>query len=179
MPIAEHDELVNEMVVVRFVDNFLCYVSDLLALIFATRPETLRSGEQERLDFILLYNTIEELRHALAEKRVERLAFLGMRELNEYLLERLKFPLASGDLLEDAVRLIEIRNIIVHNRAIVSAISARRVPSLSSHLGKRLKIPDIWKDRFFLRQLALDIDVRAAKKFDLPVAQLPPHPESI
>jgi len=71
---STHEPLLQEMVVVRFVDNFLCYLGELLALIFGTRPETLRSSEQERIDFVLQYDSMDELRAALAEKRVERLA---------------------------------------------------------------------------------------------------------
>jgi len=103
-----------------------------------------------------------------------------MSELNKYVDDRLGFALREGSALERAVRLVEIRNIIVHNRGVIGKISVRRIPSLAPLQGKRIGFTDkaIWEERFFLRQAALDIDVRAASKFGLPVTKLPPHPES-
>ena len=178
--IGLHRQLVYELVTTRFVDNFLSYVTELLELVFHSRPETLRSNEQERLDYILQFESIDTLRRSLAEKRVERLAFMGMRELNDYLKDRLGFVLLEGQNLERAVRLVEVRNIIVHNRAVVSKLSAKRIPALEPFVGKRLQFTDkeMWDNRLFLRHSALDIDVRAAKKFTLPVTELPAHPGS-
>src|SRR3989338_7696243 len=45
-------DLVRQLVYCGVVDNYLGYVSELLSLIFRTKPETLKSREQERLDEI-------------------------------------------------------------------------------------------------------------------------------
>src|SRR5713226_8225059 len=50
--------LLYEMLLCRAVDSYINYLAGLLALIFRTRPETLRSGAQERLDFILQHSTM-------------------------------------------------------------------------------------------------------------------------
>src|SRR6266511_3891545 len=73
--------LVLQMAVQRSVDNYLTYLSELLALLFRTRPETLRSSETVPLEEVLRHMSMDELIAALAERRVERLAYLGMADL--------------------------------------------------------------------------------------------------
>src|SRR5271154_3735248 len=54
----EYRQLLREVVICRQVDNFLTYISEFMALVFRTRPETLRSNETERLDLILAYSSM-------------------------------------------------------------------------------------------------------------------------
>ncbi|MDQ3686595.1 MAG: hypothetical protein M3430_13505 [Acidobacteriota bacterium] len=86
---SAHIPLMAELVLCRSIDNYLVYLSQLLALIFRTKPETLKSGEQERLDFILKHSSMDDLIGALAEKRVDKLAYMGMRDLARYFEEKL------------------------------------------------------------------------------------------
>lgn len=83
--------LLAEVLLSRAVDSYLTYVSELLSLVFKERPETLRSKEQVRIDFILSFNSMEELQEAVAERRVERLAYRGMAELVGWMKETLGF----------------------------------------------------------------------------------------
>ena len=174
--------LITEVVIGRVVDNFLCYITDLLALIYKQRPEMLRSSEQERIDFILQYDSMDELRFALAEKRVERLAYLGLRDLAEHLSAQMNFDLfAEKHQLTHAALLVEYRNLLVHNRGIVSSTSVKRFPVLSEQKGKRLSLsPQIVRDyRKFLENAVFDIDLRAAVKYSLPVIPIPEPPERL
>src|SRR5260221_6988835 len=119
--IKRFGRFVIEMMLVRGADNFLTYVSELLALVFTSRPETLKSGETVRLDEILQHSTMDDLVKRLAERRVERLSYQGMRDLQKDLSEKLSFELfPSPESLVRAVRVIEIRNLLVHNRGIVN-----------------------------------------------------------
>ncbi len=182
LEIQQHDALLTEVVICRVVDNFLSFVSDLLALIYKVRPEMLRSSEQERIDFVLRFESMDELRSALAEKRVERLAYLGLRDLAEHLKSQMGFDLFPvTDQLDRAAMLVEYRNLFVHNRGVVSSMSVRRFTILKEHLGKRIEIPpkDVRELRQFLENAALDIDIRASTKFSLPVASLPEPPEHL
>lgn len=171
-----HESLVQEMIVTRLVDNFLSYLSDLLALIYKTQPAMLKSSEQETLEFILQFDSMDTLRSALAEKRVERLAYLGLRDLQEYLEKQTNFSLLPDkSTLEKAALLVEIRNVIVHNRAIVGNPTVRRFPSLKNALGKRLyfKSDELEDYKDFIGNVVIDIDVRATVKFKLPAQPTP------
>jgi len=61
-----HNSLLLELVLTRTVDNFLCFLSDLLALIYKAKPEMLRSSENEKLDFVLQFSDMDQLRSAVA-----------------------------------------------------------------------------------------------------------------
>jgi hypothetical protein len=179
--LESHEAFMREVVLTRVVDNFLCFITDLLALIYKTKPEMLKSSEQERLDFIFQYPDMDELRSAVAEKRVERLAYLGLRELADYIKNHMGFELfqAASD-LERAALVVEFRNVIVHNRGCISAASVRRFPVLKAQIGKRLVLEHGYlRDlRQFVENAAIDIDVRATGKFGLPAQPLrPPLPE--
>jgi hypothetical protein len=180
-PIEKQDMLpdqgfLEEMVLVRVVDSFLTYLSELLALIFEARPEMLRSSEQERLDFILQFADIDELRKALAERRVERLSYLGLRDLAKYLEDHMGFTLfRNAQDLDEAALLVELRNLLVHNRGVVSNAAVRRFPTLGPELGRRFRMgwSELRERRQFLEHAVLDIDVRATLKFKLQVMRLP------
>lgn len=163
--------LIFEMLVTRAVDSYLTYVSDLLSTVFRARPEMLRSNEQVRVEFVLQHGTMDDLVNALAERRVERLAFAGMRELASNLRDALGFDLfASDDELEHAVRVIEDRNLIVHNRAVVNRTYVRRVPDADTGVGERLtfEFEGVFRDIEFLAEAAVHADARAATKWGLP-----------
>jgi hypothetical protein len=178
-----HEELIHEVVLTRVVDNFLCFITDLLALIYKAKPEMLKSSEQERLDFVFQYSDMDELRTAIAEKRVERLAYLGLRELAEYIKSHMAFDLfpVPAD-LGKASLIVEFRNVIVHNRGRISAASVRRFPFLKPEIGRRVDLPydQLRESRQFLENAVLDIDMRATGKFFLKAEPLPePPPELI
>jgi hypothetical protein len=166
----QHRDMVLEMMLSRLAENFLVYVTELLTLIFRTRPETLRSSETVRLDAILKHGTMEELVHDLAERRVNQLSYQGMRDLAAYLSNRLGFDIFSGcEQLERAIRIIESRNVIVHNRGRVSELFRSRVPSVPVVIGEPLKLDGhgIFGDLEFLTLSVIEADARAVQKFEL------------
>jgi hypothetical protein len=166
------------MLAARQVDNFLTYVVQLLALIFAACPDLLRSQEQVRVDFVLSYPDKDSLIRALIERRVDRSAYLGMRDLDDDIQRRLGFSLFSAqDDRETAVKLIEIRNVIVHNRGIVSKLAASRCPALKPAIGKPVGLTSniLTDHRNFFGRLAREIDAKAVKKFGISRKGL--HPE--
>ena len=178
----EHERLLRELVITRTVDNFLCYISDLLALIYSIKPQMLRSAEQERLDFILQFTDMNQLRSAIAEKRVERLAYLGVRELSEYTEEHMSFRLfESEEQRERAALIVEYRNICVHARGIVGRTSTRRFPVLTASLDQPLLLTSesVTSDRKFIEDCVFAIDERAIQKFSLPALQVPEPPADL
>ena len=180
--LQDHRSLLVEVVICRVADNFLSFISDLLAMIYQFQPDMLKSSEQERIDFILKFESMEELRVALAEKRVERLAYLGLRDLADYLSSKMGFELFSDNSdLERAALIVEYRNLFVHNRGVISSTSARRYKEMREHIGKRVTVQTeyVRELRQFLENAVIDIDIRASKKFSLPVVSLPEPPEHL
>lgn len=169
--LLQHLPFFTEMLLCRVVDSYLTYISNMLSLIFRTKPETMKSQEQVTIEDILEHKTIDDLISYLAESRVNELSYRGMRELSSYLRKRIGFNLLAEDrLLEDVVQIIEVRNLIVHNRGIINRIFLSRVPSYAGALGDHVNI-DL--ELFFyysdtLARAVHDMDVRAADKFSLP-----------
>ncbi|MDQ3816189.1 MAG: hypothetical protein M3362_00695 [Acidobacteriota bacterium] len=173
--------LLAELTLCRAVDGFLTFLAATLSLIFRTKPETLRSSELERLDFILQFPTMEELVTALAERRVDKLSYGGMREITKYFEERLGLQLFDAPAeLDAAVRFIEVRNIIVHNRGVVSSIFKKRLPDASEQVGDRVSLTpeEIAAQMTYLAKLADRIDARAVDKFGLPTVCATPSAEA-
>ena len=171
----EYDRLRSELILCRAVDGFLKYIADLMALVFVSRPETMKSAETVRLDFILENETMDDLIGALADKRVNDLAYKGMRELSSYLSDRLGLRLfdSPGD-LERAAEIIEIRNLIVHNRGIINRTFLQKVSKPVGNLGELVTIEEdpMFDDLWILLESASRIDAAAVQKFGLPRRKL-------
>ncbi len=169
-----HRECLAEIFLTKTTEFFLKYLADLLSLVFRTKPDTLKSGEHETLEFILGFTDVRELVDAIAEKKVERLSFVGMRELSDFFGDRLGFCLTQDD--QEMLRLIgiiETRNLIVHNRRIVNKLFKQRLPHHPADLGSKLEVDyeTVLRDCTFLENLAFDIDTRAVLKWGLPTAR--------
>ncbi|HEY8724212.1 MAG TPA: hypothetical protein VIL92_10195 [Gaiellaceae bacterium] len=180
---ARHRDRLFEMALQRQVDQYLTYLSHLIALLFRSRPETLHAGPPGRqaeteavsLDVILQHATMEDLLNTVVERRVENLAYKGMGELADYLGQRLGFDLfASDDQRHMAVLVVEVRNIITHNRAVVNDTFVRRVKESPWAVGQRIELDFQTHSGFmaFLESTAADIDRRAIEKWALPTIRI-------
>lgn len=166
--LREYGAVISESALTRGVDNFLTFVTELLAEVFRARPETLRSSEQVDVEFVLEHDSMESLIENLAERRVQRLAYSGVRDLDKYTRERLNFGLFHEDQLLTAIRIIEGRNLITHNRAVVNRVYLSRVRDSTLRVGDRLVLGDeMYDDLIFLAQASADIDARAAAKWGI------------
>jgi hypothetical protein len=91
-----------------------------------------------------------------------------VRDLSDDLSRRLGIPLFENEAaLLRAVRLIESRNLIVHNRGIVDRRFKERVPDSPATIGKRLPLPKTGDELNFLIASVRRLDNLVAKKFDL------------
>lgn len=164
-------QLNMEMTLCREVDNFLAYLTDLLALVFKLRPETLRSSETVPLEFVIQHESMDDLLEALAERRVERLSYSGISDLEKYLSERLGFDLFTADATRaEVLRLVEARNLVVHKRAIVDERYRRHSGDSDSIVGERLDLSGWAVDGVIvtLPRVVGEMDRRAAEKWVLP-----------
>lgn len=154
------------------VNNFLTYISELMTLLFTTRPETLKSKETVAVEAILEYkDDMDGFISHIAEAKVNQLSYKGMRDLADYFSERFGFLLFKKEEdLDDAVFYVEMRNLIVHNRAVVSRLCTTRIPRLAGQEGTQVVFDrhHIEELTDFLAKSVADIDIRAAQKWNLP-----------
>lgn len=165
-----HQDLLVEFLVTRAVDQFLTYTTRLLASAYRAKPEMLKSSEQVRVEDVLRYRTMEDLVEYLAEQQVNRLAYRSLGDLAEYLEDRLGFAMFRGpEERAEAVRLVELRNLIVHNGRRVNRTYLTRVAGATAKLGELLPInPQAVRDLVVLVDIADRMDQLAEAKFGVP-----------
>jgi hypothetical protein len=121
--LESHYPFIRETILIRAVENYLTYLKDILYAIYRKRPEVLRSNEMVRIDLVLEYNDMADLLDALAERKVSDLSYKSLADLSNYFKEKLGLALtATEGELEHLTLLVEIRNLLVHNRGIVNSI---------------------------------------------------------
>lgn len=172
IPVLKHGRLLAQMQLTRSVDSFQSYISELLALIYHTKPDMLKTDQATMtIAEILSYGSRDELVAVMVERRVNDLAYKGLRELSDDLKKRIKFDLFPDTThMEMAFRIIAIRNLIVHNRGIIDRRFVSKLPEYQTHLGEpiALSIAHVNEYHKFLLNAAGDIDERARKKYNLP-----------
>jgi hypothetical protein len=179
--LRRHAQLLLQLAYSRAVDNYLAFLSELLRLLYSERPETLRARLDEGrrgagteavpLELVLEHSTMDDLIGSLVERRVTELSFKGVGTLADYLAARLKFDLFCDEShLRRVVKIVELRNLIVHNRAVVNRLYKQRVPESDYPLGHAivLDVSEFGADLLFAAESVVDIDERAVQKWSLP-----------
>jgi hypothetical protein len=168
--LASFRRLELELQLSRATDNFLTYLSELLGSIFVLRPETMKSSETVRLDEVLQHKTMDEIVRALAARKVERLSYQGMKAFADELQTKMGFQLFGCEHdLARAVRIVESRNLIAHNRGLVNDTFRSRT-GLNYRIGNYLPLQpkSVSDDLDLIAAFVFDIDKRAASKWGLP-----------
>jgi hypothetical protein len=112
---------------------------------------------------------MQELQQAIAERRVERLAYRGMRDLSEWINSTLGFVLvADPQHLKAIERFVEQRNLIVHKRGVIDRRYLARMGVEDGQIGEPLKVGGQSVDALALMERSVvDADARASKKWSL------------
>lgn len=76
LDIQFYEASLGSMMYIKSVDNFQNYFKEILSEIVLSRPEILKSKETERLDYILSFNSRDEMIKAIAEKKINSLFYL-------------------------------------------------------------------------------------------------------
>jgi len=172
--LIDNEQLFLQTMLSRAVDNFLAYISEILYLIFKNKPDMLKSHESVKVETILEFKAIDDLLNSIAEKKVHELSYQGIRDLSKYLQDKFSLTLFEVEAdLKKAATVIEFRNLITHNRAIVNNIFLKKtgLSSVDFELGSKLSFEqDIFAENLnFLHSSVKEIDARVARKFQLPV----------
>jgi hypothetical protein len=176
---AGNDERLHsrfQTLTVLAVNNYLNYVSDLIGLVYRTRPETLISEERVSVSEVLKHESLAEFTEWLAEDRVNRLSFKGFAEIEAFIHKRLGIEMVADAADRQAlVGSIALRNLLVHRRGIVDhryveLLERSGLDSTEVVVGSRVStsghLPAMESAIASVRHL----EVRAVDKFDLPTA---------
>jgi hypothetical protein len=109
----------KSITVSRHVDNYLAYLTELIALILRSRPETLRSSKTVLIEDVLIFNSIEDFILDQVELEVSALAHKGYLEIKKY-FEKFGLKLTKeGPEEKFLIGAIEDRNLFTHRRGII------------------------------------------------------------
>lgn len=174
MPVEQYQRWWIEVWIVRNVDSLQYYLSQILFRVYTERPDTLKTSENKvEIREVLEAGSMEEFINNCAEQKISVLAYKGLPKLIEYLNKNLKidFDTTLPD-FQAVCEVIEIRNIIVHNRGRISKIFLQRLPHKAN---EGLRVGDLYPLDFkyaidagnCLRTLAETLDVSIVEHFNL------------
>lgn len=131
--------LFQEVLLQRAVDNFLCYITEIMSVVFIQRPEMLKTSGMIAIEDALECEDRSELIAFVVERRIEELSFKGLADLSSELLRKYHIELFENDeALRYACALVEKRNLIAHNRGIVNQRYLDRVHGAPEKIGDRV-----------------------------------------
>jgi uncharacterized protein YutE (UPF0331/DUF86 family) len=168
-----------DMCLCKAIDSSLTYITDSLRAIYRTKPDALRSSEKIDVNFIMEHSSMDELIAAILERRVYELSYKSIDDLSGELSKKLGVGLFFDDPQKaEAVRLVGIRNLLVHNRGIVNEKFKRDNPKSIEKVGNsvRLAAKENSAAMIFLVSWIADLDVRLIEKFGLPTVPRVPRP---
>lgn len=171
----EYEEFFSQMAYSNLIDNCLCYFKDILVEIIKIKPQILKSREKEELSYILSFDSMESLINDITEKRINKLFYSGITEIEKFFLDRLNIELfEDGNLKKDFNQLIKQRNVIVHNKGIISKELANEFKEYKGHLGKRLyfSYDRLMKINWLIADFLFELDTKLIKKYSLSQHQL-------
>jgi hypothetical protein len=160
-------------------NNFFSSVSETLQVVLRKRSEVLRSSERLTNEEVLQFTRINELVAYMADKKVNELAYGGLRGVEDYVRERLGLALFDDEIERLRLTVLaELRNIHTHNRGIVNELFLKRigrqtVDGLQFRLGQQTHV-DFEHFAILSRNsiiVAKRLDLRLCKKFRIKRAR--------
>ena len=157
----------KELLFVSIVDNFQCYLTELLAAIYDVKPQLL-SNKSTQNEIIFQFDDISELKKFIVSRAVLGLGYKSIDDLDEYFKSFLKFSLIETKFQKHRLnRFIQIRNIITHNRGKINHQFVSKCGAKHDRVGDDVIIPYLNSVDKYLISLASQIDGRAIEKFDI------------
>lgn len=160
----------GSMMYIKTVDNFQNYFKEILSEIVIARPEILKSKDTEKLDFILSFNSREDMIKAIAEKKINSLFYLGINDIKKYFSDKLNVEIFK-DKEYDINLIVKQRNLAVHNRGIINKDFMQEFPKekglIENHFLK-FDFTYVEKINHILYVIINEIDKTLSKKYNLP-----------
>jgi hypothetical protein len=109
--------LLAEFMLSRAVDNFECYMAEVLAIVFHARPETLRSFDKVKMEDVLACASMDEFVSRTADRKAEELSYGGVSKMTKFMEDELRLTIDEREnCIPKATEAIAVRNVVVHNR---------------------------------------------------------------
>ena len=164
----------SQMMMIRLIDNFNCYLSDILQITLKKQPDALKSNETVKVEDILKFNNHSDLVNFLINRKLNNLAYGGLREVEQFISSRFNIELFENENeRENMILAYEIRNINTHNRGIVNEIFLSRIGNMDHQFqfetGKRFHtgFDEITVFANNILEIGNRLDVSIAKKYNI------------
>ena len=128
------------MLLVRTVDNFSIYLTELLTMVFEERPETLRHEASKMQLSALDVLNVEDTKRLIADKKIAQLDGGGVNAVVQF-FRRLGVELELPE--EDSLALnhaMALRNLVVHRRRRVDQTFLRETGRTDVEVDDQLRI---------------------------------------
>ncbi len=169
--VRTYEHYFGQMAFSRVIDNTINYFKDILAEVIVKNPQILKTtNELERLDYILDFSNIDDLKKALAEKKISKLFYKGIDDIEKYFKDKLGIKLfKSEDDKQEFNRFVKQRNLIVHNRGRITNEFINDFPDFGQSVGYffTFTFEDISRANLALNNLLCELDGEIAEKFKL------------
>lgn len=166
--IENYEHSLASMMYIRTLDNFINYFKEILSEVVKIQPKLLKSKDKETLEFILSYDSYEDLIHAITEKKVEALFYHGIADIKDYFKTRLGIEIFE-DSFDNINLLIKQRNLAVHNRGKITKEFIKQFPNekFIENLFLNFTFDYVEKILMVLYKIVSKIDDQISKKFNL------------
>jgi len=167
--LGENRQFFLELILARHVENYLNYLSSLLYEVFLARPETLKSSEAIEIAEVLRHESRKDLVRALANRKVDRLAYESFEDLRDFFQQKLGLTLLTHEAERIVVEAIETRNISVHNRCVINRRYIKRTGASEGLEGKTKELGAETLEALLpvLNESVMALDAQARKRLRL------------
>ncbi|GAB3460603.1 hypothetical protein [Actinophytocola sediminis] len=159
----------------RYVDNFLCYLSDLLGQILVQVPDVLLTEAQISVQDVFNHQTLEDFQRWLIEKKINSLSFQGLESIEKYYQKSFGLTLFTQPSVRSDVSLaVAARNLLVHRRGIIDDRFIKMAGTGAGKRDERVKVAHrVWVELVpAILETVRDVDRRAAEKFGFQAAMV-------
>jgi hypothetical protein len=159
--------LLNDLFYANAVDNFNAYLSDIILEILKVDPRPIY-GKSVEAKNVFEITDIDSLKSEIIDKTIIDLGYQNINDLGQFLSKNFGIRTLSHWLSSRRLnRIIQIRNIIAHNRGIVNRLFLQRSGSKSDILHQHVKVGHALRTAGYLEVLINKIDREAVLKFNL------------
>jgi hypothetical protein len=175
LDIFYYEKHFSGMTYVKSIDNFITYFKDILAEIVLMKPQILKSKENEKLDFILSFESMDDLIKAISEKKIEELFYKGITDIEKFFDDRLGVKIFKDEKTKNDINLlIKQRNLAVHNRGKISKEFVKDFPNNNFIANHFLDFNSSYVSDIngYLNNFIIDLEIELSEKFQLELIKI-------
>jgi hypothetical protein len=157
----------NDLLFAGAVDAFNAYLSDIILEILKQDPRPIY-GKQFDAKFLFEVNDITSLRAEMINRLIVELGYQSITDLTVFLEKNFGLMSLSSWLTKLRLnRMIQIRNIVTHNRGIANKLYLHRSKSKIDSVDEHVRVAFSLRAAKYLDRLVEKLDQEVASKFDI------------